>query len=165
MSGKTRPTAFTLLETLVVMSIIIFLIGIMGGIFFNKLRESKIKTARHLLERISLGLTRYESETRGYPPGTEKDGGSLFRYLGKNILDARSGKTLGPYSPFRPSELVSYDDPKWGQSERLVDPWGNPVKYTADPGVQQHNLSGVEISSSGPNGIFGDKDDLNNWTY
>ena len=155
---------FTFLETLVVISIILFMLGLLAGVYLNGIRRARISAAVALIGKLTIGLERYEGNLRAYPPGTDVDEGTLYRYLGASITDQRTGKSFRSVTDFSSDELVEYSDPLWNKSLRVVDPWGNAVFYTADRAVQKHNKSGVEISSAGPNGIFNDDDDIDNWS-
>jgi len=42
----------------------------------------------------------------------------------------------------------------------LTDPWARPLRYIC-PG--QHNPTGFDLSSAGPDGVFDTADDINNW--
>ena len=52
-------------------------------------------------------------------------------------------------------------DPK----RNLTDAWGRPYRYVCDDKGQkgEHNADKYDLSSAGPDGIFGTKDDIVNW--
>lgn len=157
-----RTYGFTLLETLIVISILVFLLALLTGVFFNQRRQAKLKQARALIYNIELGLQMYDSAFREYPPGTETDEGALYRYLGRTLVDSRNGKSLRAVPNFTTDQLVEYTDPVYGKSLRVVDPWGNALSYTADRTQMRDKRTSYEISSAGPNGVAGDDDDLLN---
>jgi general secretion pathway protein G len=100
-NGFERRLAFTLMEMLVVVAIIVVLAGVGGTYLIGQLNESKVSTAKIKARNVSQACEMYLVDHSQYP-------GSLELLLQKD----QDGK--GPY-------LKGVDD--------LKDPWGNPFQY------------------------------------
>src|SRR4029078_9649625 len=71
MRGMRRTgRGFTLLELLTVISIILFMIAFLVGVFLKFGNTNKIRASQKLIERIGIGLSRYYADLRTYPPDT-----------------------------------------------------------------------------------------------
>jgi type II secretory pathway pseudopilin PulG len=189
MTGIRRRNGkgFTIIELLTVIGIMLFLMAFLAGVFLRSAKQAKVKATQKLLERIGIGLERYYADFRSYPPDTgygqakmtvEKtingvdtvlyDSGSLWRYLGKEMVKRRTDgsvdKTCGPYIDFRQEELVEYtDSAHTGKSFYVVDPYNNPVGYVGHPFRVMHKRGEFDLFSPGEDkktGIdFGGTDD------
>jgi general secretion pathway protein G len=73
--------------------------------------------------------------------------GSLDDLLTRPWDEPVSAKWKGPYA----------------RNEDILDPWGNPFKYKANPN-SRHNKSSFDFWSIGPDGVDGSEDDVKNWT-
>ncbi|HYG73637.1 MAG TPA: type II secretion system protein [Planctomycetota bacterium] len=177
---KSRRNGFTLLELLVVISIVLFMLAFLVGVFLRQGNTNKIRATQKLIERIGIGLARYYADLRCYPPdtgfglakmtykgtlvpGTDTgviyDTGSLWRYLGREVAqyrpDGKGGieywRTLGPYVKFTADELAKYSDSEYSyDSYYVVDAWYNPIGYIADTKRVVHNRGEFDLFSSGP---------------
>ena len=167
---------FTLLELLTVISIILFMIAFLVGVFLRFGNTNKIRASQKLIERIGIGLSRYYADLRVYPPdtgygqpkqtvtgvinlagetGVLYDTGSLWRYLGQEIKvyhsDGTYWKTLGPYVQFKGDELVQYPDSAFAyKSYYVVDAWNQPIGYVGDSKRVIHNRGDFDLYSAGP---------------
>lgn len=167
---------FTLLELLTVISIILFMLAFLVGVFLKFGNTNKIRATQKLIERVGIGLSRYYADLRTYPPdtgyglpkktvtgvinaagenGVIYDSGSLWRYLGQEVKVYRSDgtywKTLGPYVQFRSEETIEYADTDYTyKSYYVVDAWGKPLGYVADSKRVIHNRGDFDMFSGGP---------------
>jgi len=127
---------FTLVEMLLVVTII----GILAALVIPKLvgrgEQARITTARADINGgIKSVLGQYEVDNGFYP-----------RSLQDLLVQPGNAKNWhGPY----------FDPPKLP-----MDPWGNPYVYYY-PG--KHNPSGYDLLSMGPDGKEGTDDDIGNW--
>jgi general secretion pathway protein G len=132
------PAAFTLLEIMLVVAIIMLLLG--SAIYYMKgqYNVAKIVRAESDIRSISAAVQSYETLS-GYPLTTEQ---------GLNALVTR------PTSPPSPR--------RWEQSmeQIILDPWGQHYIYEC-PG--KHNPRGFDLSSAGPDRIPVTDDDVVNW--
>jgi hypothetical protein len=141
---------------------------------------AKVKAAKALMQKISIALEQYNQQCgRVYPPdtgygcsmtgknaGVTYDPGSLWRYLGQPVTYKSStsdpGSVKGPFAQFTEAELRPYSDPVNGKSFYVIDPWQNPLGYTADPLRVAHNRGAVDMFSAGPDGKTGCNDGIDN---
>ncbi|MGH7991974.1 MAG: type II secretion system major pseudopilin GspG [Limisphaerales bacterium] len=133
-SGKALPRGFTLVEMLLVITII----GILAALVIPKMvgrSEQARQAAAHAdLSSIKTALDAYEVDNGFYPKGLQD--------LIQQPSNAKNWH--GPYLDNLP-----------------VDPWNNPYVY-AYPG--RHNPNGFDLSSVGPDGKAGTDDDVGNWS-
>ncbi len=136
-SRVTRhPSAFTLVELMLVVTII----GILAALVIPKIagrgEEARIKAAyADVHGGIKTALDTYEVDNGFYPRSLQD--------LIQQPSNARNWH--GPY--FDPPQLP-------------VDPWGNPYVYYY-PG--KHNPDGYDLLSVGPDGKEGTDDDIVSW--
>jgi general secretion pathway protein G len=114
---------FTLVEMLVVITIIGLIMALVGPRVLNYLSESKVKTARIQIESFSSALDLFYLDNGRYPSSSE----GL------------------PALVQRPANALSWNGPYLKTSSVPADPWGRSYRYRA-PG----DHAPYEISSSGP---------------
>jgi general secretion pathway protein G len=119
---------FTLVEMLVVITIIGLIMGLVGPRVLNYLAESKVKTAKIQIESLSAAIDLYYLDNGHYPGSSDGLDALVRRPAGDEAWN-------GPY-------LKSQNTP--------ADPWGHPYLYKV-PG--EH--SPYEIASFGPSGPQG----------
>jgi general secretion pathway protein G len=120
---------FTLVEMLVVLTIIALVMGLVGPRVLTYLSESKVKTARIQIQNLSAALDLYYLDNGQYP--ATNDG--LFALVQK------------------PSAATRWNGPYLKGNLVPTDPWGRPYVYRS-PG--QHGA--YDIVSLGPDGREGD---------
>ncbi len=133
-----RRSAFTLIEIILVLSIIAIL---MGAVIYNisgNLDDAKSITARTGIQSITTSLKRYEMSNLNAPSNEQG-------------LQALVTTPSGAPKPRGWMQLLK---------ELPMDPWGQPFQYR-NPGV--HNPTSYDVYSLGP-----DKkesaDDIGNWS-
>ena len=134
---RSRPTGFTLIELLLVLVILTVLAAVVAPKFTNRSQQARVTAARTDIANLEVSLDAYEIDVGRYP--TTDEG---LRALVEMPPSARNWN--GPY--------VKRGIPN--------DPWGSPYIYRC-PG--QHNVSGYDLHSLGPDGREGN-DDIDNWT-
>lgn len=127
---RARQAGFTLVEVLVVISIIGLIMGLVGPRVLNYLSDAKVKAAKIQIESFSSALDLYFLDTGRYPSSTE----------GLNALMQRPSSASAWNGPYLKGTVV----PK--------DPWGSPYVYKS-PGDRKP----YEIMSYGPDGQNGAK--------
>jgi general secretion pathway protein G len=98
---------FTLVEILVVITIIALIMALVGPRVLNYLTESKVKAARIQIESLSSALDLYFLDVGQYPSSAE----------GLNALVQRPGNGLAWNGPYLKGTTVPND------------PWGKPYVY------------------------------------
>jgi general secretion pathway protein G len=131
---------FTLVEMLVVITIIALIMALVGPRVLNFLTDSKIKAAKIQIESFSTALDLYFLDSGQYPSSSE----------GLNALLQPSGDRSGWSGPYLKGNAV----PK--------DPWGRPYVYHA-PG--QHGAYDiVSYGADGQEGGVGAAADITSWS-
>jgi general secretion pathway protein G len=128
---RKGEAGFTLVEMLVVITIIGLIVGLVGPRVLNYLSESKVKTARIQIESFSAALDLYYLDNGRYPSANE----------GLSALVQRPGAIETWNGPYLKSGAVPND------------PWGHAYVYKM-PG----DHSAYEIVSYGPKGEEGSLD-------
>ncbi len=111
-----RRTAFTLMEMLVVVAIIVVLAGVGGTYLIGQLNESKVSTAQIKAREVGHAVEMYSIDHDGqYPPSLD-------------LLLQKDANGKGPY-------LKTVD--------ALKDPWDRPFQY--DPSGQNNSRVGAVV--------------------
>ena len=130
---------FTLVELLVVITIIALIMGIVGPRVLNYLTESKAKAAKIQIESFASALDLFFLDTGRYPNGSE----------GLAALVQRPGNIASWNGPYLKGGVVP------------PDPWGNPYVYRA-PG--QHGTYDIlSYGSDGTEGGTAAAQDITSW--
>ena len=131
---------FTLVELLVVITIIALIMGIVGPRVLNYLSESKAKAAKIQIESFASALDLYYLDVGRYPGGSEGLA-ALVR---------------------RPGNVASWNGPYLKGGQVPPDPWGNPYVYRS-PG-QNGAYDILSYGSDGTEGGTGAAQDITSWT-
>jgi general secretion pathway protein G len=137
---NSKRHGFTLIEVLVVISIIVLLAGLTIGKMTNIFSESQTKVAGLFVNQtIKTPLFAYRMSMGNYPT-TEEGLQALVTAPGN-----KADRWRGPY-------IDGNTVPK--------DPWGEPYMYK-NPGT--HNKDGYDVWSKGPHSTDGADDNIGNW--
>jgi general secretion pathway protein G len=120
---RSAGQGFTLVEMLVVITIIALIMAVAGPRVLNYLSEAKVKTAKIQIESLASALDLYFLDTGQYPSGSE----------GLGALVQRPGSVVGWNGPYLKGNVVPND------------PWGKPYVYRS-PG---QNGAAYDIISYG----------------
>jgi general secretion pathway protein G len=135
---RQAARGFTLVELLLVLVILAVLASVVVPKLTKRSEQARVAAAATDIASISTALDAFEVDTGRYPSSDEG-----IKGLMEQPSNAKDWK--GPYL----KRLV------------LNDPWGHPYVYRA-PG--QHNASGYDLYSFGPDGQEGGEDDIDNWS-
>ena len=132
-SGRRRElrageAGFTLIEMLVVITIIGLIVGLVGPRVLNYLSESKSKTAKIQIESLSAALDLYYLDNGRYPASNE----------GLTALVQRPSTASGWNGPYLKTASVP------------ADPWGHPYLYKTPGDHAPYEID--SYGSSGPEG-------------
>jgi general secretion pathway protein G len=134
--NRMRQGAFTLVELLLVLSILALLAGLVLPKLVGTRKTAEIKTTVTQIGAFKEALNMFEVDNGHYPKG--KNG------LNDLVVKPRDAS----------SDWHQYLD------NVPLDPWQHPYIYEC-PG--RHNPNGFDLSSAGPDGQPGNEDDINNW--
>jgi len=134
-----KSAAFTLIELLLVITIISVLAAVVVPRFFGRSQEARIVAARQtIIGTFGIAMDLFEQDAGRYPRTEEG--------LPALIQDPQIKNWHGPY-------LKSATVP--------LDPWGNQYKYTY-PSELTNSEFLYDIVSAGPDGTYGNEDDITN---
>jgi general secretion pathway protein G len=137
---RLAERGFTLVEMLVVISIIALIMALVGPRVLNFLTESKVKAAKIQIESLTSALDLYALDTGRYPSSSE----------GLEALMQSPGSVASWNGPYLKGTIV----PK--------DPWGRSYIYRA-PG-QHGSYDIVSYGADGQEGGTGAAADITSWT-
>ncbi len=133
---RSSRAAFTLMEVLLVLVILVVLGSLAVGMFTGAQKKANLNAAQTQVDAISHECDRYNLDMNGFPPDL-----SALRTV-PQVANANSW--AGPY--------IDRDIP--------LDPWGNPYQYQF-PG-SRHGNEKPDIWSWGPDLQNGTDDDIYN---
>jgi general secretion pathway protein G len=136
---RWREYGFTLVEMLVVITIIALIMGLVGPRVLNYLAESKVKTAKIQIESFASALDLFFLDTGRYPSSGE----------GLAALVQRPGSVAAWNGPYLKGGVVPHD------------PWGTSYVYRS-PG-EHGNYDIISYGSDGQEGGSGTATDITSW--
>ena len=138
---RTRRSAFTLLEILLVVGLLALLASFAIPALIGKSEEARVKLAQSAIGPngpIMQAIGLFKLDTGVFPE-------SLNDLIEKPSDDKVASKWKSPYLQDRSG---------------LLDPWQNEYQYERDG---KHNVNGVDLWSNGPDNVEGNDDDVKNW--
>lgn len=138
--SNRRSSGFTLVELLLVLTILAILAGIVLPSMVGRGQQAKITAAKSDISSFSTALGIYEVDNGGFPKGRN----------GLQSLVQRPNNAQNWHGPYLQDK-----------STVPLDPWGNPYVYEC-PG--KHNPASFDLMSMGPDGRIGGDDDICNWS-
>ena len=131
--NREGEAGFTLVEMLVVITIIGLIVGLVGPRVLNYLSESKTKAAKIQIESLGAALDLFYLDNGRYPATNE----------GLNALVQRPASASGWNGPYLKTASVP------------VDPWGHPYVYKVPGDHAPYEID--SYGSAGPEGGLGAK--------
>ncbi|HEV8467757.1 MAG TPA: type II secretion system major pseudopilin GspG [Pseudolabrys sp.] len=139
-TGRRNERGFTLVEILVVITIIGLIMALVGPRVLNYLSESKVKAAKIQIQSFSSALDLFYLDTGRYPSRAE----------GLGALVQPAGGTASWNGPYLKGGNVP------------LDPWGKAYVYRS-PG-QHGAYDVVSLGSDGQEGGDGTAADITSWS-
>jgi len=137
---RTSEWGFTLIEMLVVISIIALIMALVGPRVLNFLGESKVKAAKIQIQSLETALDLYALDTGQYPSSSD----------GLEALMQRPGGVTSWNGPYLKGNTVPND------------PWGKSYVYRSPGEHGPYDI--VSNGADGREGGTGAKADINSWT-
>jgi general secretion pathway protein G len=137
-ADRHAEAGFTLVEMLVVITIIGLIMGLVGPRVLSFLGESKVKAARLQIESFASSLDLFYLDVGRYPSGTE----------GLTALTER------------PANATVWNGPYLKTATVPIDPWGHVYIYRAPAERGPYEI--VSLGSDGQEGGTGTAADINN---
>jgi general secretion pathway protein G len=127
---RWRQGAFTLVELLLVLTILAILAGIVLPRMVGKGEQARVTAAMTQISTLGTALGAYEVDNGYYPKGRE----------GLQALMIKPSGALNWHGPYMEKDIP-------------LDPWSHPYVYEC-PG--KHNPSGYDLFATGPDGtVYG----------
>jgi len=172
-----RLAGFTLLEILIVMTIIAILVVASFAVYAGIIKKRKQVLAVLQISQIEEAARQYYEQFQCYPPDTgEYESGdlppagmsssqvkySIMRYLGMQITDQKTGLTYGPYLRDLNNINVSGTptDVDGMKVQMYVDPWGNPYQMDCTHSIRDPKSRTVTTSKPYPDSVPPEKQTL-----
>ena len=138
-SKQNRNSAFTLVELVIVLTIIVILAG--SGVYALKIVDGvRVDRVDTDLKSLDIAIREYARRNFNRPPTQEQGLDALINRPTSEPLPKRWSASLG---------------------EEMLDPWGNPYQYRF-PAVNSKKDK-YDIWSIGEDGENGTDDDIGNW--
>jgi general secretion pathway protein G len=138
---RDNKAGFTLLEILLVVTIIGMLLAVAVVKIAPRAEEARKVTTRQQIQNYGAGLNLYMLDSGFYPSAEQ----GLQALITQPATPPVPSNWKGPY--LEPAVLRK-------------DQWGHDYIYKY-PGT--HNPTTYDLYSPGPNGVEGDEDDIGNW--
>lgn len=136
--SRVGEAGFTLVELLVVLTIISLILGLVGPRVLNYLGESRVKTAKLQIESLGSALDLFYLDAGRYPNTSEGLNALVQKPTGAQVWN-------GPYL-------------KGGKVP--MDPWGNPYQYRSPAERAPYEI--VSFGTDGREGGTGTAADVSN---
>jgi general secretion pathway protein G len=136
---RDDESGFTLIEMLVVITIIGLIMALVGPRVLNYLSDSKVKAAKIQIESFKSALDLFYLDTGRYPSNSEGLGALVHSE----------------------SNVPAWNGPYLKGGTVPADPWGHPYAYRS-PG-EHGTYDIISLGSDGQQGGTGDATDITSW--
>ena len=184
-----RRRAFTLVELLVVMSVIAILMSLLVPTLHAIRKQVNEARCEGMIQGLGMAIEAYKQRHYVYPP----DSHTSLSYVSEALAYYLSGASIAYGPGSAPSGYpwyhIIFKDPS-GSGRRashilyqfkddmlqdvaskngvpaIIDPWQRPLFYNSAGGANgnpNHNVQGFDLVSAGPDGSLGNDDDIGNY--
>jgi general secretion pathway protein G len=137
--NRVRQGGFTLVELLLVLTILAILAGIVLPSMVGRGKQARVARAQTEIQSFGTALGTFEVDNGFFPKGR----------TGLQALVQKPNNTQNWHGPYLADKTTV-----------PVDPWGNAYIYEC-PG--KHHPESYDLMSMGPDGRVGGDDDISNW--
>jgi general secretion pathway protein G len=162
MVRANRKKGFTIIELVVVMTIILLLAGLVAAAAQTARQKAMIARTKAMIAAIETGIGMFQADLGGYPSsGNTNLYNCLVSNTGTYTIGTVTSYSLpttnwsGPYMTFKDGDLTG--------GNTIIDAWGTALTYT-NPDTSGHGGYYVDIISYGPDRVVGGTDNVTNWT-
>lgn len=134
-----KRAAFTIIELLAIIGIIIVLMGIFVPTIGKAMNKANIASAKSMVAKLEIAVRNYYDAFGIYPPEM------TYQYLGQKLYSSRQG-VVNPVLVFE-DNLTSGS----GDSKYYIDPWGESYQFYYDgktPVTEFNLLVGNSLTES-----------------
>lgn len=141
---RTLQRGYTIIEILVVISIIAFLFGIIGIVALKAREKARISKCKAIINKAKMGLDMYRTVWREYPSGTPAHPPTW-----PDPYDMKGVEFDHTFITQRDPGGTKFDMDEIDRTDntKLVDPWGNRIRY------RKVSPERMLIWSCGPDGV------------
>ena len=164
---RKHKSGFTIIELIVVMTIIIILAGLVTTAAQKAKQQAMVAQARAMISGVETALGMFQADLGGYPSPargntnlvTALQTSAGFYVVGTVEFPLPTTNWSGPYMQFKQGEL---------NGGAVQDAWHNAFTYRA--GTDHTGTGGpnyttyIDLFSNGPDGTTGTADDISNWS-
>ena len=173
MKQKRMRRAFTLVELMVVLAILVLLVAMVGPRLLGTQKKADLKAAKQQISNLESCLNLYAVDNRTFP-STEQGLAALLEAPTASAARRGAATTTTTTTNTTTSDLAGTEPPggatgqgNWDgpymEAEALpVDPWNNPYQYEFPP-TKGKRKDFPNIWSLGPDGEDNTDDDITNW--
>jgi len=151
----SRKKAFTIIELLTVMSIIVILIGVLVPALNNVRRYAKKVQQKAQFHSIEAAIELFSNENDGYPPSTPSDGTGQPYCGAMKLCEAMMGRDL---LGFHPDSVFRADGMDATSTRNIYLPSQNNLRARMGPFLQFENANayrlGADIYGTGQTAPF-----------
>ncbi|MGH7144070.1 MAG: type II secretion system protein [Planctomycetota bacterium] len=155
---------FTLIELIVVITIMVILASILTTAIMLAMRTAKENECQVKIQTLSAQLEEYQRRCGSYPPCDQEDAVESSKELYKDLTQPPKGVRF----EFHEEDFNCLDTDQSGE-KAICDPWNRAIWYAPAKMYQYQppNKDSFRLMSAGPDGSFDqdDSDNIFNWTY
>jgi len=152
-ASRNRAKGFTLMELLVVVSIMVILAGLTMGVMSYVNQKQAIEQAKVQLGLLDLSLEDYHSEQGKYPVSTRSDGKNGTKRIQSALFPANNSEKIYLTELDPDNDSMGWLSGTNAGNIQILDPWGTEYRYRASTATKVVSANpGFDLWSCGPDG-------------